>query len=340
MKNLFQFSVKIIGTLALLIATQLNIFAQTSQDSVEVIFLVTKKVETCRYCQGKGYNKSISDIHFKNEHHNTKYSKVLSKIKVGLTQAAFLDYKNINKVCDISRTGNHGIEYSTEQQTIRKKYSLVEIDKLLKDIIASEIVAGKKEKLNQSMLSSLDSFNLGLKDIVATKNIDNLELMHRNMKRLMFLAGERDGQDGISYSTNIVIETAGDAAGFGSVYKDFSYSQLEYRLLYSMLVVGQHDDVIKIVEKREQNGIKSKDLYMLKGMGQLLQGEFSGASNAFTSAFDKNKNTYYLLCPSLSKYINEFKTYQPENKNLKFFGTTKLQLSLALFDCTCLFETN
>ncbi len=340
MNTIFQFSVKVLACLVLYIAAQFNLTAQTNQDSVEVIFLVTKNIETCRYCQGKGYNKSHSDIHFKNESHSTKYSKVLGKIRVGLTQAAFLDFKNMSKVCDISRTGKHGIDYTTEQQTIRKKYSLAEIEKLHKAIIDSEIAAGKKEKLNQSMLSSLDSFDLGRKDILSSKNTVNLELMHRNMKRLILIANERDGQDKISYKTVIVIETAANANGFGGVYKDFSYSELESALLYSMLVVGQHDEVVQVVEKRVENNIISEDLYMLKGMGQLLNGQFSGASNSFTSAFGKNKGAYYLLCPKLNNYINAFKTYQPENKNLKFFGTAKLQLSLSLLECVCSFESN
>ena len=102
----------------------------------------------CRYCGEKSYKSYLGIINFKQTELNKTYHPALKKYQTAAIFKCALDKgEKFSKICDISRSGKHGLEDKVEIITHSELVPFEDIKKYTDDYNRKKYEANKKRNL-------------------------------------------------------------------------------------------------------------------------------------------------------------------------------------------------
>lgn len=328
-----------------------------SSSMVKVSYSLITDEHVCRYCEAKGYEKYIRNITIKNPNDKVKYQEAAERViemKINKSDfrvsvfgtSGYFDsfYKQLKKSlpneCDISRTRRHGIEdesFSEEKEISLTKTELEENISLYDDMMRKETI---RKELNANMTLYLDSFNITFNNVVSNKDKNDVNKLWSYYQKIVMYLSKKDGADKLSYTSWITVEDRDPLESFGKrlpPVKGFSVDLLTSKYLIALLSIGNNEGAFRMIKDYESQSLKTRNLFLVKGMAHLIEGEFSNSATAFVEGNTLTKSSFPELCNDVSDLVTSFRDYLPDNKNLKSFGMIKLQLALAKYGCSCQF---
>lgn len=221
--------------------------------------------QTCRYCAASTFSTTIENVRFEENDCQNKYYPYLTKLKgAAIMKAVYMKGKDLPDVCDISRTGRHGIEESYSRNTVSEDIERSVCDENLAIIELREkeakqaederqrVLNLKKEEeqrvldLNKRMFETYDYFYSEFRNCALNQDTTSLKEMMNSWVLLADLYESREGAEaGFLLDQTIQMEIPSDNNGFGGKYKEFTFGNLTGSIFWAQIYTGKYESLLE-----------------------------------------------------------------------------------------------
>jgi hypothetical protein len=210
-------------------------------NKVEIVWEQEKVFQECRYCGEKSHTSYVVNFKFKETELNKTYHPALKKYRTAAIFKCALDKgEKFSKICDISRTGKHGLEDKVETITHSELVPFEDVKKYTDDYNRKEYEANEETEFNRLFLNCLDSFNYAasLCDKLDTAGV---RLMYRKYDELADFASKLDPNGLINIVKDYHIIIPYDANGFGGKDVKLNFMNLQRKILWRLCYINMFD---------------------------------------------------------------------------------------------------
>jgi len=290
-------------------------FIKAQNNDVQLIWKQRKVNQECRYCGEKSHTSYLDAIYFAKEEYNQLYYVALAKYKISASFKCASDKgKKFSEICDISRTGKHGL---VDQQEIIEHSEYVSLEQMKQFDEDNKLKLAQKikiEKFNISQYNSLDSFNIAC-NLCEKGDKLGFELMVNKYFRLMDLVTRLDSNGYVLVDKDYQIKIS-SVNGFGGKTAGFKFIDLERKMLLRMCHLGMFSDALSFSTSLDDRNLKalpqSSNLYSFQKIFiNLGLKDFEHALESvdlylarFGTRGEKMEKLYYLM-EDLKKINNE-----------------------------------
>lgn len=295
-------------------------FFSFAQKDIDVVLKweTTKEYQVCRYCNEKAHKTYLNRVYFEDDKYTIPYKAALQRYyKAGLLSVAF-DSDQMSSECDISRSGRHGIEKSTEDFVKTEIVKLSELEKYVEEQKKQDELAEKKRlenerilSLNMSMAKCLDSIDFYYQDIGNTGNNRSQILMAACLTKLLKLQYERDQTESYEMSKLYKIEIKGNSQGYGYIYKDYKWKDLYRKWQFALLFTNNFELLFEVSDDLSL----FFDSYDLRAWAFFGKGEIDSAVFEFTRYLNTAEASYPSPCEKIATTIKDIQI----NKDSYFY---------------------
>ena len=214
-------------------------------NKVEIVWEQKKVFQECRYCGEKSHTSYLGNFNFKETELNKTYHVALKKYRTAaIFKCASDKGEKFSKICDISRTGKHGLEDKAETITHSELVPFEDIKKYTDDYNRKKYEANKKTELNRLFLNCLDAFNYAA-SLCAKLDTAGVRLMSSKYSELMDFASKLDSNGLIYANEDYHIIIPSDANGYGGKDVKLNFINLQQKILWRLCYLNMFDSALK-----------------------------------------------------------------------------------------------
>ncbi|MEN9334355.1 MAG: hypothetical protein RLY35_1535 [Bacteroidota bacterium] len=338
-ENILSFCKKMFFTAVLIQLMNISSFAQNKDVDVNIVFEKTIKHVECRYCQANASQTFLTKVYFEDDKYKGTYDFFLRKLEAANLAGNFLKSSELPKVCDMSRTGNHGVESYNEKIVETQSFSFSRLVEALeekkkeeeqqrKEAEQQELKKREQErvlKLNKAIFVLYDSIEYCYKKIAESGDKILFDKMKDYNKRIWPLFMDRDNASTYFLLKPYQVNIPYDKYGYGGRDLSFSYAEIYYDLCWAQLWIYDFAGLIDYIERVQRDEVfkvvNNKVTSEIKAWAYLGLGNIDAAYNEFFNYIEGSEymqNALKRIYQVLSGQSNMFWGHSRMNSEEKF----------------------
>ena len=301
-ENILSFCKKMFFTAFLIQLMNISSFAQNKDVDVNIVFEKTIKHDECRYCQAKARQTFLTKVYFEDDKYKGAYDVFLRKLEAANLAGNFLKSSELPKVCDMSRTGNHGVESYNEKVVETQSFSFSRLVEALEEKKkedeqqrneAEQQALTKKEqervlKLNKSIIELYDSLNYCYEEVKKSGNGNLFNKMLGYNSRITALIKERENENFIYISKRYEVIIPAKIGGM----RFFSFKDIHTKLLWSRLFIYDFKELVNVIEVDQSDKESSLNDYRYSEIQAWAYLGLGNIDSAYAKLFEYLKEIY------------------------------------------------